>query len=62
MLCLQFDLIVPLEELYQGCVKVINHTRRCLAENGVEITSEQRTLTVDIKAGLPDGTRFVFKG
>lgn len=58
---MQFDLIVPLEEIYSGCVKVVNHTRRYLMENGTEVTSEQRSLTVDIKPGLLDGTRFVFQ-
>lgn len=52
---------VPLDELYSGCVKAVNHTRRIVGESG-EVTVEQRSLTVEIKPGQLDGTRFVFQG
>jgi DnaJ-class molecular chaperone len=57
----QYDLLVSLEELYKGCVKLVNHNRRCVDESG-NVTIEQRSLAVDIKPGLLDGTRFVFQG
>lgn len=58
---LQVSLQVPLEEVYRGTVKVVNHTRRIAGESG-EVAVEQRSLTVEVKPGLVDGTRFVFQG
>ncbi|KAF5832029.1 radial spoke protein 16 [Dunaliella salina] len=52
---------LTLEEIYFGCLKKVTHKRKVLHENG-ECTEEQRTLTIDVKSGLPSGTRFVFEG
>lgn len=52
---------LTLEEIYHGCLKKVVHTRKVLQPTG-EVIEEQRSLTIDVKAGLPDGTRFVFEG
>lgn len=52
---------LTLEEIYHGCLKKVSHKRKILLENG-EYTEEQRFLTIDVKPGLPSGTRFVFEG
>ncbi len=52
---------LTLEEIYFGCMKKVTHKRKVLHESG-ECTEEMRTLTIDVKSGLPSGTRFVFEG
>ncbi|KAJ9528325.1 hypothetical protein QJQ45_014309 [Haematococcus lacustris] len=52
---------LSLEELYFGCLKKVTHKRKVLLEGG-EYLEEPRTLTIDVKPGLPTGTRFVFEG
>lgn len=52
---------LTLEEIYFGCLKKVTHKRKVLLENG-EYFEEPRTLTIDVKPGLPSGTRFVFEG
>ncbi|GAX80192.1 hypothetical protein CEUSTIGMA_g7630.t1 [Chlamydomonas eustigma] len=51
---------LTLEEIYHGCLKKVSHKRKVLLENG-EYTEENRFLTIDVKPGLPTGTRFVFE-
>jgi hypothetical protein len=57
----QVVLQVSLEELYAGCVKVHQHSRRLVGESG-EVTAETLPLTVEVKPGQLDGSRFVFPG
>jgi hypothetical protein len=57
----QHDVELTLEEIYHGCSKKVTHTRKILYESG-RIQEEERTLVIDAKPGLPDGTRFVFEG
>mmetsp|Transcript_5049 Transcript_5049/g.10956 ORF Transcript_5049/g.10956 Transcript_5049/m.10956 type:complete len:346 (-) Transcript_5049:616-1653(-) len=52
---------LTLEEIYHGCLKKVTHKRKVLLESG-EYMEEPRTLTIDVKPGLPSGTRFVFEG
>lgn len=52
---------LTLEEIFHGCLKKVTHTRKILGTDG-KVTEELRTLTIDVKPGLPDGTRFVFEG
>jgi len=49
-----------LEEVYHGFVKRIQHARKTLAEDG-SVSSDFVELTVDIKPGTAEGTRFVFE-
>ncbi|KAF8073188.1 DNAJB13 [Scenedesmus sp. PABB004] len=58
---LELDLPVPLEEIHAGCVKVVSHTRSVPGEGGAP-AAQQRSLTVAVEPGLPDGTRYVFEG
>ena len=58
---LQYTVDLTLEEIYHGCLKKVSHKRKILLESG-EFTEEQRFLTIDVKPGLPSGTRFVFEG
>lgn len=52
---------LTLEELYHGCLKkVVFQRKRLLPDETVE--TEDRELVIDIRPGLPDGTRFVFEG
>jgi DnaJ homolog subfamily B member 13 len=52
---------LSLEELYNGCLKkVVFQRKKMLADDSVE--TEDRELVIDIRPGLPDGTRFVFDG
>jgi len=52
---------MTLEEIYHGCLKKVSHKRKVLLESG-EYIEEPRFLTIDVKPGLPSGTRFVFEG
>mmetsp|Transcript_15189 Transcript_15189/g.26339 ORF Transcript_15189/g.26339 Transcript_15189/m.26339 type:complete len:361 (-) Transcript_15189:870-1952(-) len=52
---------LSLEEVHHGCLKKVTHKRKVLTEAG-EYLEEARTLTIDVKPGLPTGTRFVFEG
>ena len=61
MQCLQHDVELTLEEIYHGCSKKVTHTRKTLYDSG-RIQEDERTLVIDAKPGLPDGTRFVFEG
>lgn len=60
-LCVQYPLELTLEEVYHGCLKKVTHKRKVLV-NPAEYYEEERALTVDVKPGLPTGTRFVFEG
>lgn len=53
------DVGVTLEELYFGCNKVVQHTKKTVSETG-EITEEVKPLTLNIKPGCKNGQRFVF--
>jgi len=53
---------LTLEEIFHGCLKRVTHKRKVLLAEGGEYTEEARTLTIDVKPGLPSGTRFVFDG
>lgn len=52
---------LSLEEIYHGCLKKVSHSRKILSIDG-SIEEQMRELTIDVKPGLPDGTRFVFEG
>jgi DnaJ-class molecular chaperone len=52
---------LTLEELYHGCLKKVVFQRKKLDLDGT-IEVEQRDLVIDVRPGLPDGTRFVFEG
>lgn len=52
---------LTLEEVHHGCIKTVRFQPRRMAAGG-EATLEERELTIDVKPGLPDGTRFVFEG
>lgn len=54
-----YNLELSLEEIYHGCLKQIQHDRKRFTEEG-SYELESRTLTVDVKPGLPDGTSFIF--
>lgn len=56
-----FPLELTLEEIFHGCLKRVAHKRKVLLVTG-EYMEEERSLTVDVKPGLPTGTRFVFEG
>ena len=57
----QYELYVSLQELYHGCTKGVQHTRRTVTELG-EIAVEQHTLRVTVAPGTLDGTQYVFQG
>lgn len=57
----QYPLELTLEEIFHGCLKKVAHKRKVLLFSG-EYVEEERQLTVDVKPGLPTGTRFVFEG
>jgi hypothetical protein len=46
-------------QVFHGTLKKATHTKKKLTAEG-KVESEQRTLTVDVKAGTLDGTEFVF--
>lgn len=52
---------LTLEEIFHGCLKKVSHKRKVLLESG-EYIEEGRSLVIDVKPGLPSGTRFVFEG
>nr|AAV87177.1 radial spoke protein 16 [Chlamydomonas reinhardtii] len=56
-----YPLELTLEEIFHGCLKKVAHKRKVLLFSG-EYVEEERQLTVDVKPGLPTGTRFVFEG
>lgn len=52
---------LTLEEVYYGCLKKVSFQRRRITPQDT-METEQRQLTIDVKPGLPEGTRFVFEG
>lgn len=50
-----------LEEIFHGKLKKVQHTRKIMTADN-KVHSEERTLTVDIQAGVKTGTQFVFEG
>ena len=52
---------LTLEEVYHGCLKKVTFQRRKLLPDET-VETENRQLIIDVKPGLPDGTRFVFEG
>lgn len=52
---------LTLEELYHGCLKKVVFLRKKLDTDG-SVETEERELVIDVRPGLPDGTRFVFEG
>lgn len=52
---------LTLEELYHGCLKKVVFQRKKLAADD-NVETEERELVIDVRPGLPDGTRFVFEG
>lgn len=55
-----FPLEATLEEVYLGTLKKVEFTRKIMAVDN-SITTESVTFTIDLKAGTPDDTRFVFE-
>ncbi|KAG1680426.1 hypothetical protein FOA52_015517 [Chlamydomonas sp. UWO 241] len=55
-----YSVELSLEEIFHGCLKRVTHKRKVLLENS-EYIEESRSLTIDVKPGLPSGTRFVFE-
>ncbi|KAK9814290.1 hypothetical protein WJX72_003517 [[Myrmecia] bisecta] len=56
-----YTVAVSLEEVYHGCTKKVQHTRKVLQASGGLQTVDSE-LVIDVRAGLPNGTRFVFEG
>jgi len=54
-----FDVGVSLEELFFGCNKVVEHTKKTVDETG-EVIESVKSLTLNIKPGCKNGQRFVF--
>ena len=54
-------LIVTLEEVYSGCTKTVEFTRKIMDSDG-KVTSELKRFSVDVKPGSKDGTKYVFDG
>jgi DnaJ-class molecular chaperone len=52
---------LSLSQVFHGTLKKLTHTKKTLTAGG-KVESEQRSLTVDVKAGTLDGTQFVFDG
>lgn len=52
---------LTLDEVYHGCLKKVTFQRRKLLPDET-VETEDRQLVIDVKPGLPDGTRFVFEG
>ncbi len=61
LVVVQYTVDLTLEEVYHGCLKKVMHKRKVLLEDGTYV-EEPRTLTIDVKPGLPSGTRFLFEG
>jgi DnaJ-class molecular chaperone len=59
---LALDLDVTLEELYTGATRVVKYQRTRLAEDRVTTREEDATLTVEVPAGLANGTVITFAG
>mmetsp|Transcript_5548 Transcript_5548/g.6383 ORF Transcript_5548/g.6383 Transcript_5548/m.6383 type:complete len:341 (-) Transcript_5548:411-1433(-) len=54
-----FDITVTLEDIYYGTIKKVVHKKKILQQDGT-IETQDRELTIDIKAGSKEGTRYVF--
>ncbi|KAL1486064.1 hypothetical protein MTO96_031547 [Rhipicephalus appendiculatus] len=55
------DLYVTLEEVLQGCNKKVRMTWLVPSAGGATPRVEERLLKVNVKPGLPEGTKIVFK-
>lgn len=54
-----FDITVSLEDIFYGCIKKVPHTKKIMTASGT-FETQDRILTLDIKPGCKDATRFVF--
>jgi len=59
---LAISLEVTLEELYTGATRVVKYPRTRLAEDSVTTREEEATLTVEVPAGLANGTVITYQG
>uniref|UniRef100_T1JBY4 J domain-containing protein n=1 Tax=Strigamia maritima TaxID=126957 RepID=T1JBY4_STRMM len=57
---IDLELLLTLEELYQGCLKKMRITRRVLEDNGQTTVMRDKILTIGVKPGLPEGSRIIF--
>lgn len=55
------EVLLTLEELFHGCIKKVRHSRKAMKESGA-VEEHLIELTIDVKPGTPEGTRFVFDG
>uniref|UniRef100_A0A7S0V4F8 J domain-containing protein n=1 Tax=Polytomella parva TaxID=51329 RepID=A0A7S0V4F8_9CHLO len=55
-----YPLELTLEEIFHGCLKRVKH-KRMVQKDDITI-EEDRELTIDVKPGMPSGTRFIFEG
>jgi DnaJ family protein B protein 13 len=58
----EINLWLSLEELYSGCRKASSAYRQKLGTDGVTVTPEKRTLTVEVQPGWREGTKITFQG
>lgn len=56
----QSNLECSLEELFNGCTKRLNITRKRLADNGLSLIDDTKTLNIQVKPGWKRGTKITF--
>ena len=56
----QSNLECSLEELFNGCTKRLNITRKRLAPNGLSLVDDTKTLNIQVKPGWKRGTKITF--
>merc|ERR1712028_152528 len=56
----QSNLICTYEELFNGCTKRLNITRKRLAPNGLSLVDDTKTLNIQVKPGWKKGTKITF--
>eukprot|EP00055_Hartaetosiga_balthica_P011924 m.55952 g.55952 ORF g.55952 m.55952 type:complete len:321 (+) comp7780_c0_seq2:140-1102(+) len=54
------DLLISLEEAYEGCTKKLKISRKVLNEDGHTTTQRDKILTVNVKPGWKEGTKVTF--
>jgi len=56
----QSNLPCSLEELFNGCTKRLNITRKRLAPNGLSLVDDTKALSIQVKPGWKRGTKITF--
>jgi DnaJ family protein B protein 13 len=57
---IEYDLELTLEELYLGCIKKIQISKRVIGDDGMTTVPADKILSIEVGQGWKQGTKIVF--